>query len=518
MSNLASSSLYGPECHFYPDYDMNNYNLDDLPPMLEGLDPREPESYYPPPLQPQSSTRMIEPTMPQQQQHQHHQQQQQQQQQHQPHQQHQQTNLLPQAPTPNQQQQQQHHLSIQHQQLAQVQVPRSNNSHHEAISLKTERTSLMTSNESHLQSQQSAIQTNFSQQIPQSGQSMQPHQRITNSMTSFNLGGGPLYQQISELQQQQQEQQEQQPDLNLHNSSQIQHQQPPDQDDLSMNQDMCSMSEGSYSGSGRNEQRRVCHINAEQKRRCNIKNGFDTLRSILPSINQNVNVKISKASMLQKAAIHISALSAEQKQQADEQAMLKQQIENLKQTIRAYQCQLPAAGGAVGCPGSSQAREMLQDYIKRRTFENWKFWIFSLLIEPLFETYYSSVSTNSLEDACKTIFTWLDRSCGLISLRKDALESLTFLSTSTNILNTPQTLPTEAVDAVRYHSAPARGPNNLHVAITAAGMPTTTSRQQQQQQQHPQSQPQQLQLMQPHQQAQQQPPATIPAHPLRMIW
>ena len=30
------------------------------------------------------------------------------------------------------------------------------------------------------------------------------------------------------------------------------------------------------------EHRRVCHINAEQKRRCNIKNGFDTLQSLLP--------------------------------------------------------------------------------------------------------------------------------------------------------------------------------------------------------------------------------------------
>nr|WIE96210.1 basic helix-loop-helix transcription factor [Loropetalum chinense var. rubrum] len=222
---------------------------------------------------------------------------------------------------------------------------------------------------------------------------------------------------------------------------------------MSMGPELYPLSASSGSGSCRNEQRRVCHINAEQKRRCNIKNGFDTLKSILPSINHNVNLKLSKASMLQKAALYINSLSAEQKQQADEQAMLKQQIENLKQTISAYQCQLPASGGPVGCQGSSQAREMLQDYVRRRTLENWKFWIFSLLIEPLFETYYNSVSTTSLEDSCKTIFTWLDRSCGLVSLRKDVLESLTFLSTSTNILNTPQTLPTEAVDAVKYHAA-----------------------------------------------------------------
>lgn len=222
----------------------------------------------------------------------------------------------------------------------------------------------------------------------------------------------------------------------------------------------CSSSSSNAGGSGRTEQRRVCHINAEQKRRCNIKNGFDTLKSILPSINQNVNVKISKASMLQKAASYISALSAEQKQQADEQALLKQQIEGLKQTISAYQSQLPASGGPVGCPSSNQAREMLQDHIRRRTLENWKFWIFSLLIEPLFESYHNSVSTTSLEDSCKTIFTWLDRCCGLMSLRKDVLDSLTFLSTKTNVLNTPQTLPTEAVDAVRYQQQQALSTNS----------------------------------------------------------
>ena len=81
------------------------------------------------------------------------------------------------------------------------------------------------------------------------------------------------------------------------------------------------------------EHRRVCHINAEQKRRCNIKNGFDTLRSLLPSISQNSNTKISKAAMLQKAAEHIRALKNERHSQQEEYDRLKQQVESLNQTI-----------------------------------------------------------------------------------------------------------------------------------------------------------------------------------------
>lgn len=41
------------------------------------------------------------------------------------------------------------------------------------------------------------------------------------------------------------------------------------------------------------DQRRVGHIHAEQKRRYNIKNGFDMLHSLIPQLNQNPNAKVS---------------------------------------------------------------------------------------------------------------------------------------------------------------------------------------------------------------------------------
>lgn len=82
------------------------------------------------------------------------------------------------------------------------------------------------------------------------------------------------------------------------------------------------------------ERRRVCHINAEQKRRCNIKNGFDTLRSLLPSLSSNTNTKVSKAAMLQKAAEYIRQLEGEKYEQVKEYESLKQKVESLNQTIR----------------------------------------------------------------------------------------------------------------------------------------------------------------------------------------
>lgn len=46
------------------------------------------------------------------------------------------------------------------------------------------------------------------------------------------------------------------------------------------------------------QDRRTCHINAEQKRRCNIKNGFDMLHSLIPQLNQNPTAKVNHSRII----------------------------------------------------------------------------------------------------------------------------------------------------------------------------------------------------------------------------
>jgi MAX-like protein X len=48
----------------------------------------------------------------------------------------------------------------------------------------------------------------------------------------------------------------------------------------------------------RESQRRAGHIHAEQKRRYNIKNGFDMLHSLIPQLQQNPNAKVKKKRFL----------------------------------------------------------------------------------------------------------------------------------------------------------------------------------------------------------------------------
>ncbi|GAB6031827.1 hypothetical protein CHUAL_010229 [Chamberlinius hualienensis] len=197
------------------------------------------------------------------------------------------------------------------------------------------------------------------------------------------------------------------------------------------------------------EHRRVCHINAEQRRRCSIKNGFDTLHHLVPSLNQNPNCKVSKAAMLQKAGEYVKQLRAERERLQEETLRLKKQIESLNEAINLCQAQLPATGAPVPCQRPNKIQKLFDDYVRTRTIQNWKFWIFSILIRPLLDTYNSTVSTASVEDMCKTVLTWLEQHCSLVALRPVVFNSLRRLSTTTNILSDPMQIQEEATKSVQ---------------------------------------------------------------------
>ena len=60
---------------------------------------------------------------------------------------------------------------------------------------------------------------------------------------------------------------------------------------------------------------------------------------------------------------------------------------------------------------------MLQAYIKDRTNQNWKFYVFSQIATPLFDTFNGIVSTASVEELYRTTQLWLDQHCSLPALR-----------------------------------------------------------------------------------------------------
>lgn len=163
--------------------------------------------------------------------------------------------------------------------------------------------------------------------------------------------------------------------------------------------------------------------------------------------------------MLQKGAEYIQQLKAERQQLSDQAEKFRAQIESLSLEIRYasfvflrlndfgipgwlhfllyffhvhfYVCfymyfsfissnaqsLLPATGAPMTHARHSKLKEMFNNYVRERTLANWKFWIFSLITEPLLESYNNSVSINSLDDLCRSSLAWLDQQCSLNILR-----------------------------------------------------------------------------------------------------
>ncbi|NWS41718.1 MLXIP protein, partial [Probosciger aterrimus] len=190
--------------------------------------------------------------------------------------------------------------------------------------------------------------------------------------------------------------------------------------------------------------RRMKHI-SEQKRRFNIKIGFTTLNSLVSTNSKS----ISHAVMLQKTVEYIAKLQQERTQMQEETRRLREEIEELHAAIISCQQQLPATGAPVTLQRFDHMRRMFDEYVRSRTLQNWKFWIFSIIIKPLFESFSGMVSSTSLKDLNQTAMAWLDQHCSLPVLRPMVLNTLRHLSTTTSILSDPSHLPEQAAEAVK---------------------------------------------------------------------
>ncbi|XP_069727319.1 MLX-interacting protein isoform X2 [Phaenicophaeus curvirostris] len=189
--------------------------------------------------------------------------------------------------------------------------------------------------------------------------------------------------------------------------------------------------------------RQMRHI-SEQKRRFNIKIGFSTLNSLVPANSKSISHVIT----LQKTVEYIAKLQQERTQMQEETRRLREEIEELNAAIISCQQQLPATGVPVTRQRCDHMRKMFAEYVRSRTLQNWKFWIFSIIIKPLFESFNGMVSTASFKDLNQTAMAWFDQHCSLPVLRPMVLNTLRHLSTTTSILSDPSCLPEQATEAV----------------------------------------------------------------------
>ncbi|CAM4573300.1 unnamed protein product [Caretta caretta] len=193
--------------------------------------------------------------------------------------------------------------------------------------------------------------------------------------------------------------------------------------------------------------RRAGFTSADHARRMNISCAFNTLASlVLPGLAQPT-VKLSKAMLLQRSVVYVGQLQQEHRQVQETAQRLRGEIEELSAAIGG----VPAPGAPQRDPGrplcSDPTARLYGDCV-RRTLQNWRFWLFSMLIKPLFESYRVAVTTRSAKEFCQSVLGWLEQHCALPMLRPAISSSLLQLSKLTAILTQPSRLPEQALQAI----------------------------------------------------------------------
>jgi MAX-like protein X len=193
------------------------------------------------------------------------------------------------------------------------------------------------------------------------------------------------------------------------------------------------------------ETKRQSHITAEQRRRGTIKQGFDQLQTIVVDPSSYPSGKVSKATVLEKTVEFIERAHHERDQREKQVQALRREQEELNAAITKCQENLPASGVPVTRQRFVENRRRFQEYIQRRTLQNYKFWIYSLILKQLFESYNSTVSTGNHDELCRTVLAWFEQNCSLHALRPVVMNSLKELSSKTSILSDPSQVPHQLV-------------------------------------------------------------------------
>ncbi|CAF3932113.1 unnamed protein product [Rotaria sordida] len=188
--------------------------------------------------------------------------------------------------------------------------------------------------------------------------------------------------------------------------------------------------------------------NAESKRRRNIKNGFESLRLLIPELSDPSNAKISKAQMLECTANHIQRTVDIRNKMKEEVDLLQHENEQLQQKISQYQTSLPVDGIPI-IPATRRSREasyaLFHAYVADRTKKNWRFYPYSLILKRIFDTFQNMVTCDSTEEFLRSLNEWKTNSLNLVQLRQAASQSVIDMGRITSLITSPECVPDECV-------------------------------------------------------------------------
>ncbi|ESO93237.1 hypothetical protein LOTGIDRAFT_119609 [Lottia gigantea] len=145
------------------------------------------------------------------------------------------------------------------------------------------------------------------------------------------------------------------------------------------------------------------------------------------------------------AAEYIRELKISCDQNERTEQRLRQEIFELDSEIQCCQKGLPVGGVPTVDNPEVHLQTLFRDYLHDRINQNWKFWIFSFLVRPLFISFTQMVTSSSFPAFLHSVKKWGDEKLPLNELRIKVIELLKYISTNTSVMSTPDRLPLDAI-------------------------------------------------------------------------
>uniref|UniRef100_A0A0R3RU26 BHLH domain-containing protein n=1 Tax=Elaeophora elaphi TaxID=1147741 RepID=A0A0R3RU26_9BILA len=189
------------------------------------------------------------------------------------------------------------------------------------------------------------------------------------------------------------------------------------------------------------ERKRILHLNAEQNRRCALKDGFEQLLNSLPNL-YGCGTKPTNAIVLTRAAERIRHLKAEIALGEEKARELKQNIQRLNDKIASLQASLPSSSRAATSTISqkTEMEQFLERYTKERTRQDYRFWVMAKMMQPLMETLIERLSQLPSDRALTETSDWLQANFQPSVVRPNASSMLVYLATHAGMLSDPNAL------------------------------------------------------------------------------
>ncbi|ESO91936.1 hypothetical protein LOTGIDRAFT_217097 [Lottia gigantea] len=149
------------------------------------------------------------------------------------------------------------------------------------------------------------------------------------------------------------------------------------------------------------DKRREAHTVAEQKRRDNIKKGYDELQNIVPTCHQSDGLgsqKMSKANVLQRSIEYMQYLVKQKTKQEEQLDSLRKEVLALKTMKKTYE-------------EIVKTHQNTPELGQNQVSDEVKFQVFRQVMDALFMSFDANISVSNFEELTVSVVSWVERFC-----------------------------------------------------------------------------------------------------------